>query len=64
MFLPISNVAASDRVFVPGNMLFADQQSHGASPIVHADHIHHSIARTPPSRWRNTYCPRRDLHVE
>ena len=31
MFLLISNVAAPDRVFVPGNLLFADQQSQGTS---------------------------------
>ena len=31
MFLPIPNVAASDRVFVPCNLLFADQQSQGTS---------------------------------
>ena len=31
MFLSISNVAASDRVFAPDNLLFVDQQSQGTS---------------------------------
>ena len=31
MSLSIANVAASDRVFVPCNLLFADQQSQGTS---------------------------------
>ena len=31
MFLSISNVAVSDRVFASGNLLFADQQSQGTS---------------------------------
>ena len=31
MFLSISNVATSDRVFAPDNLLFADQQSQGTS---------------------------------
>ena len=49
MFLPISNVAAFDRVFVPGNLLFADQQSPGATPPVHAGigDVHHQRGFQP-----------------